>query len=202
MSERYVIGICGGTGAGKGVVSSIFRLHGAFVIDCDAIARNTVAVGTPALAEIFGAFGLDYRMHDGSLDRKKLAERIFADEQAKQKLEHITHPRIVSEIEQQLAEHSGLVVIDAPLLFEAGVNDLCDCVISVIADEKTRIERIMSRDSISYELACERIKGQKSDDFLRRNSDYTIHNSSSVAKLDEQVKNIIIQIGFQESIST
>lgn len=202
MSERYIIGICGGTGAGKGVVSSIFRLHGAFVIDCDVIDRDIVAIGTPALAEIYGAFGLDYRAHDGSLNRRKLAKKIFSDKEAKKKLEHITHPRIISEIKNQIASHTGLIVIDAPLLFEAGVEKLCDCVISVIADEETRIARIMSRDSITYEMARERISGQKSDDFLRSNSDYTIHNSSSVSELDEQVRNIIAQIGFQESIST
>lgn len=191
MSGKYVIGVCGGTGAGKGVVSGIFRLHGAYVVDCDAVSRDVVSVGKPALAEIYGAFGLDYRLADGSLDRGKLASLVYSSPSAKAKLEKITHPRIMDEVRRQIGEHDGIVVIDAPVLFEAGADAICDCIIGVIADRETRISRVTARDGISREAAIARIDAQKSDGFLHENCDYLIYNNASVTELDKQVAAII-----------
>lgn len=186
-----IIGLTGGSGAGKSTVATMLAEFGAEVIDADVIARHVVEPGKPALKEISDEWsGV---VSDDILNRAALAKIVFNDANQLHKLNTITHKYIIDEIKRQIKEFKGeLFVIDAPLLFESGLSDLCDVTISVIAKRSERIKRIISRDKLTQTQAEERINAQKNDDFYITNADFVIYNNKSRKELEEEIKNIIV----------
>ncbi len=149
-----VVGLTGGMGAGKSTVARLLGEHGAHVIDADAIAREVVQPGEPALAAIAEEFGDEVLTDDGALDRGAMAGIVFADEDRLQALEAITHPAIRARIAELLSEHeqaeeeeSGqrVVVLDHPLLIETGLADDLPVVVVVTAPEDVRVRRLVER---------------------------------------------------------
>ncbi|MCG0277761.1 MAG: dephospho-CoA kinase [Thermanaeromonas sp.] len=160
-----VIGLTGGIGAGKSTVARFLEELGAKVIDADRVARKVVEPGRPAWEEIKAVFGPRYFHADGSIDRRALGNLIFSDERAREKLNAITHPKIKDEIQKEIEayrreEPGGVVVIEAPLLLEAGMQDMVDEVWVVTAPEEVRLERLVKRDNLSREEALKRIRAQ------------------------------------------
>ena len=131
------IALTGGPGSGKSTVARMFRDLGAQVIDADEVAHAVVAPGTPAWEELRREFGPDYFQEDGSLDRAKLSRLVFQDAGARQKLNVIVHPRITREIARRLEELAArgvkLVLVEVPLLYEAGLEKNYEKVIVVDA---------------------------------------------------------------------
>ena len=164
-----IIGVTGPSGAGKSTVTEyLSKNYGYFIIDADKIAREITSKGSKALDEISEEFGKSYITDDGVLDRKKLGTLVFSSKEKLDKLNRITHKYIIDNI-KILAKNNKNAVIDAPLLFETGLEILCDKLILVLCDEKVRIERIMKRDSISYEDAQKRIRSQNNyEDFISK----------------------------------
>lgn len=155
----------GGIGAGKSTVARILKELGAKVIDADMVARKVVEPGKPAWKEIKSVFGSQYLNPDGSIDRRALGNLIFNDEKARAKLNAITHPKIKAEIQKEIEvyrrqEPQGVVVIEAPLLLEAGMEDMVDEIWVVTAPEEVRLERLVKRDNLSREEALKRIRAQ------------------------------------------
>ena len=144
------IAITGGAGSGKSVVARMFQGLGATVLDADEIAHAVVAVGAPAWEELQAAFGPEFFREDGSLNRPLMARRVFADPEARQLLNGIVHPYVAQEIQERLQalERQGvkMVLVEVPLLFEAGLAGGYDRVIVVDAGTQEQVQRLQTRD--------------------------------------------------------
>lgn len=163
LTKGIVIGLTGPTGAGKSSVAKELAALGCAVVDCDRIARQVTDSCVPCLQSLAEEFGSDI-LQEGVLDRKLLASRAFASPEKTRKLNELTHPWILGETKAQIqaALDAGkpFVVVDAPLLFEAGVDALCDEIVAVTVPFEKRLQRIMKRDHISEELARARMTAQ------------------------------------------
>lgn len=194
MRKYKLVGLTGQTGAGKGVVSSVFREKGWAVIDADKLAREALAPESPALYGLCAAFGKDIIKEDGSLDRPLLAERAFSSRENTDRLNSLTHPYILQlvlkNIEQLVAQGEENILYDAPQLIESRSHLLCDHVITVLAKEETRLERIIARDNLTHENAVLRIKAQHGEDFYIENSDTVIDNNGSQEELLQTAFNL------------
>ncbi|MCL1858920.1 MAG: dephospho-CoA kinase [Oscillospiraceae bacterium] len=189
-----IIGLTGGSGAGKGEACKAFLSFGIKSIDTDKIAREVTKKSSECLRELVENFSGDILDNNGELDRKKLAEIAFSSKVNHDMLNKITHKYILSECESIIieAESGGInaIIIDAPMLFESGFDKKCDFIISVISDLEKRTERIIKRDGITKEQAETRIKNQKSNEFFVENSDYIIYNNSDYNNVYVQVLKI------------
>ena len=188
-----IIGLTGPTGAGKGTFSQIaVRAFGAEHIDTDKIARQVVEPGSAGLVALVGYFGNGILRADGSLDRKKLAAIVFSDRRKLAALNGITHPLVEKEVEKRLADARErlcpFAVIDAPLLFESGEDKLCDVTVGILADEQTRLLRILARDGIDREAAEKRLSAAKSNEYFRERCGYILENDSDQAAFEAQIR--------------
>ena len=173
-----IIGITGGTGCGKTTLLDIIRQQGGVVLDCDAIYHELLQRDDALLTAISDRFpGV---VTDGKLDRKKLGSIVFADEQALQDLNRITHGAVRQEVLRRLNSFSGLAAIDAIGLFEGGLAQLCDVTVAVTAPEEDRIRRLMIRDGITEEYARKRILAQHSEDWFREKCDDCLTNDGQM----------------------
>lgn len=174
-----VVGLTGQTGAGKSTVSRVFAENGFSVINADMVARQVMERGSPCLTEVALTFGSGVLSSDGSLDRKTLAGIVFSDRSELQKLNNITYPYITREILRQIRAFSGLILLDAPTLFESGADKFCNIIVSVIADAEIRMERIIARDGLTPEQALNRMNSQLEEEYFIGHSDYTIKNNGT-----------------------
>ncbi|SHM55984.1 dephospho-CoA kinase [Caldanaerovirga acetigignens] len=190
-----VIGLTGGIASGKSTVSKMLREKGAYIIDADEIAKEIVKPGKPAWEDIVRHFGKEILDESGNILRKKLAKIVFSDEKELSVLNRITHPRIVEEIKRQLEEckkrNEKIVVIDAALLLEIGLDVLVEEVWVVAVDEKTQIERLIKRENyISYAEAVERIRAQMPLEEKLKFATRIIDNSRDIEDTQKQVDEI------------
>jgi len=189
-----IIGLTGGSGAGKSEVCRAFLSLGIESVDTDKISREATKKGSECLRELTENFSGAILTAYGELDRQKLAELAFSSRENLDLLNKITHRHILNECRRIILDMQNAgrkaVVIDAPLLFESGFDKSCDVIISVVADQKKRIERITARDNITAEQAKTRIKNQKSDAFFIEHSDYVIYNNTSYADVYIQAAKI------------
>ena len=181
-----VLGLCGGSGSGKGTACSYFAELGIKIIDTDAIYHELTSKDSPCLREISSTFG-DGVVVDGTLNRKRLAAIVFSDSEMLLKLNSITHTHILNEVRRRISEaesagYSG-VIVDAPVLFESGFDKECDLTMCIIADDEIRLQRIMERDGISRENAARRLSSQKSNVWLLSNCDRHILNNTTREEL-------------------
>ncbi len=191
-----VVGLCGGSGSGKGTVAKILSEIGFRHIDTDAVYRTLTSYCSVCVRELMEAFGKDI-FKDGRLDRQLLFKIVFGEDQSGEKrrtLNNITHRHIRERtealIEKYRAEGASAVLVDAPLLFESEFDKLCSSVICVVAEEKIRINRIMARDGIDFNKALLRIRTQLPDDYLITRSDYSIENNGTEKELYEAVLSV------------
>ena len=181
------IGLTGGIASGKSTVAELFAGLGVPVIDTDIIAREVVLPGQPALAEIRNAFG-DAVFEDGVLDRAAMRQQIFADNDARRRLEAILHPRIQQEtIKQAHASGGDYQLIVVPLLTESPLRDYVDRILVVDCDEDTQIERLLARDAETEDQARRILATQASRDERLAIADDVIHNDTSIEATSSQV---------------
>ena len=192
-----VIGLCGGSGSGKGAVSSLFEKNGIPAIDTDAVYREITSADGPCNKALAEEFGKEIISRDGSLNRKVLRKLVFTGDGADarlKRLNEITHKYILDDARRRLAdfENKGCraAIVDAPVLFESGFDKECDIIISVIADREVRTSRIMQRDNLDKLSAEARIASQLSDEELISRSDIVIENNSDLASLEKRVSEI------------
>jgi dephospho-CoA kinase len=193
-----VLGLTGSIGSGKSAVLSHFDQLGFPTCSADALAREVVRPGTPALADIVATFGDEVLAPDASLDRSRLAAIVFSDEDARAKLEAIIHPKVREAELEFIARHADatLVVIDVPLLFESGFDAMCDRTVTVVVDEATRRERLARRaDQLSPEQIERRLRTQMPQNDKARRSDAVIDNAGSLAATRRQVEDLLVRWG-------
>ncbi|WP_198246536.1 dephospho-CoA kinase [methane-oxidizing endosymbiont of Gigantopelta aegis] len=184
------IGLTGGIGSGKSTVCKLFSAFSIPIIDADIIAREIVAPGQAALAQIQLTFG-NILLADGTLDRKKLGQIIFADPAKKQCLENILHPLIYQRLKTQAAAQlSPYVILAIPLLFETDMTDLVDRILVIDCPETLQLQRVKQRDQLDDDQIQRIIASQSSREERLGRADDIIDNSKSTAELAEQVKNL------------
>lgn len=188
-----IIGLTGQSGAGKSTVRGVFEENGFAVIDCDEVARK-IASKSAFLNEVAERFGRDILNADGTLDRVKTAAMIYNDKQKNAEYCGIIFPYITYDIMRQIECFDKDVLLDAPTLFEAGIDGLCTEIISVTADFELCAERISKRDKITLEKARERLSSQHGADFFREHSDFVIENNGSEKELYDKAQAIIVKL--------
>lgn len=188
-----VIGLTGNSGSGKGTVADIMMKYGAYIIDCDRIAHINMAKGGASYGDIVSAFGREILDDNNEIDRKALGNIVFKDKNSLELLNSITHKHIVMEVEKNINNNRDkkAVIIDAPLLIEAGLDSICDSVWAVYAPVEIRLERVMERDNIDREKALLRFTNQMDFEEIKKRADIVICNDGSVDKLENVVFNIM-----------
>jgi dephospho-CoA kinase len=183
------VGLTGGIGAGKSEVSRRLAALGAVVIDADAIARDVVAPGTDGLAGVTAAFGSGVLRPDGSLDRERLGEKVFADPELRGRLNGIIHPLVGKRMREleQAAGADAIVVHDVPLITENGLADAYDLVVVVDAPAELQLKRLVQDRGMSRDQVRARMGAQASRPQRLEIADLVIDNSGSLAELDRQV---------------
>ncbi len=192
----YRIGLTGGVGCGKSTVSSYLKELGIPVIDGDKLAREAVTPGSDAMKKIRDAFGDDVFTAEGTLDRRKMADLVFADEEKRQKLNAIIHPFIWHRTQEELlkAQESGaeVAVLDMPLLLEIGWYLRAESVWVVYVPLEMQIQRVMGRDGFTREEVLSRIGKQMLTANKLNYADVVIDNSGTIeetrAQVDEALK--------------
>ena len=190
-----VIGITGAMGTGKSTVAGLFALFGARVIDADRIAHLAMEPHSSVWKKLINAFGREILVENDRIDRRELAQIVFAREPRRLKeLNSIIHPEVLTAIHSKIAEarHEGIpaVVIDAPLLIEAGLEEVCDKVIVVTAGREVQKKRIRADDRFSYSEIKARTSFQLSPGDKKKKADYVIDNGSSLENTRRQVNEI------------
>ena len=157
----FILGLTGGIGSGKSAASTWFETQGITVVDADIVAREVVEKGQPALQHIHAAFGDWVLLENGELNRRALREHIFKNPNARQTLEHITHPAIRQSIIHQLqSATTPYVILVSPLLFETNQHELTDHTLLIDATEELQIQRASQRDGQSIEQIHKIIQAQ------------------------------------------
>lgn len=185
-----VVGLTGGIGSGKSHVAGYFADLGARVIDADQLARDVVERGTDGFDEVVAAFG-DSVLRNGDLDRHALAEIVFADKDAKRKLEEIIHPRVRRAFEESVnsLKADEVLIYEIPLLVEAGAGGRFDFVITVESEIETRRERLKKRGMFPSQIEA-RIQAQASAEARIAVANYVILNNSSEDFLLREVEHL------------
>ncbi len=194
--KMLIIGLTGGIGSGKSTATSHLEKKNYKIIDADKIARQITQKGEPTLQELKDAFGdeiIDKKT--GELKRKMLAEMAFSDSKKEKLLNEITHKAIISKIEEDINRYkkSGekIIFLEAPLLFETGVDKYCDLVWLIVAEHEKKVERILAREKISRTDVINRINCQMKDDEKLPLADEVLDNSNERESLLKQIDELI-----------
>ena len=190
MKHYKLIGLTGQSGAGKSTVAEVFAKLGAYVINADKIVAELYNAGSPCLKAVAAEFGQDILNPDGTLDRRKLAQRAFASRERTNALNRLVHPFVTARLFELLRGAEGIVVFDAPQLFEANADVICDAVVAVTADKDIRVNRIIKRDSLSEEQAMLRVNAQYGEEYFRARADYIIENNFDEESLRIQAEKV------------
>ncbi|MDW7652309.1 MAG: dephospho-CoA kinase [Bacillota bacterium] len=186
-----VVGLTGGIATGKSTVGKLFAELGAYRIDTDMLARQVVEPGEPAYVAIVHFFGEGIIGPDGRLDRQRLAAAVFSDPKKLDALNKMTHPPVrtllQAKLEQARSEGECIVLVEVPLLYEAGFDRDVDCVVVVFTDEQTQLARLMARNGFSEDEARQRILAQMPVAEKAARADYVIDNSKAPDNTKAQV---------------
>lgn len=193
-----IIGLTGGIATGKSTADKFFERKGIPIIDTDQIAHHIYDPGKIAWKEIKDEFGEQVVNFDQTINRQVLGKIVFSDPDKMQKLNHITHPQVLIEVKNKITEFekvdTPIVVLDVPLLYESGYENLCDQVIVITLPEKLQIKRLIKRNNLNYEDALKRINSQMPLAQKAKLADYVVDNSGSVNDLDEQLSEVLKKI--------
>jgi dephospho-CoA kinase len=194
-----IVGLTGGVASGKTAVSRVLREEGAYIIDADQIARELVQPHKPAWNELVRAFGKEILQEDGSIHRRKLADRVFTDPEQRKVLNQILHPRIKEEMDRRTKEigqrdPEAIVVIDAPLLVELGVYRQVDQLIVVTSTQMQQMERLKERDGRSPEEALRLFSSQMPVEEKVKLADFVIRNEGSLEETKKRAKEVFKEL--------
>jgi len=189
-----VIGLTGGIASGKSTVGRMLSEQNFPIIDTDKLAREVVEPGKPALEELVSTFGREILRDNETLDRHQMLNVILTDADARQLVEKIIHPHVFKRMDQILqqlaASGNNVVIVEVPLLFEAGWQDLFDYVVSVVAPEPICIKRLAERKKMSIDMASRWMATQIPQEVKARKSDYVVHNNAGLDELQIHVNRL------------
>lgn len=200
-----ILGITGPSGSGKGEVSKFLLQMGYSVLDADAIYHNLLIPPSKCIDELVREFGRHILTAGGLVNRETLSSMVFGEENKEklEKLNLITHKYVIDQIKKMICSMKAIgapvCVIDAPLLIESGLCELCDFTVAILADKDIRAKRIMLRDSIEKSRADMRISSQKDDEFYMQNSDFAIFNNAGKDELRRAVTEILQMKGIMNA---
>jgi dephospho-CoA kinase len=190
-----VIGITGSIATGKSTISKMIKELGYTVVDADVAARAVVEPGEEAYKEIVKQFGDDILSHDGSLNRKKLGDIVFNNEEKRLLLNSIVHPAVRkwmnNQKENAFERGEKVVFLDIPLLFESKLTHMVEKIIVVYIDQQTQLERLMSRNDLTKQEASARINSQLSIEEKKQLADAVIDNRGTIEESKEQLLTIL-----------
>lgn len=191
-----VIGITGGIGSGKSVVTSLLRdKFGAAVIDTDTIGHEVMEIGKSAYKKVVKAFGYKVLAEDGSINRKKLGNLVFENKELLSKLNSIIHPAVEMEVDKRIDEfikkNYKYIALETALLIKVGYNIKCDKIWFVYADKDVRLKRLYDYRGMDREKAIKIFESQSSEEEFREIADDVIDNSGSEPETEIQIKNIL-----------
>jgi dephospho-CoA kinase len=183
------VGLTGGIGAGKSEVSRRLASYGALVIDADQIAREVVEPGTPGLAQVVGLFGTGVLAPDGTLDRQRLGEIVFGDDELRAKLNSLIHPLVGARLREleQGADADAILVEDVPLIAENDLADFYDLVVVVDVPRRLQEERLVRDRGMTPDQVAVRMAAQASREQRLAIAGIVVDNSGSLAELDREV---------------
>ena len=191
-----IIGVTGNIGSGKTTVAKILESEGAHVINADLIARNVLRKNGAGYAEAVEFFGTEILHENGEIDRRHLADIVFSDREKLLVLNSITHKHVRAEIDAQIREvrekkSHEIICLDVPLLFEAGLDAICDITCVVDAPYGVKVKRVMERDGTEREAAEKRLESQTPSRELKQKCDVVIENDEGVDELKKRVKELL-----------
>lgn len=192
---KMVLGITGGVGCGKSTLMNLLKdQYQAKILVADELGHQALEPGTPVYDRVRKTFGLDLVLPDGRIDRSLLADRIYADEEKREKLNGIIHPYVRDRIRQSLENWRGepLVCLETALLFETGCDRFCDAVWCVLTDRELRIQRLMHSRGYTREKAEAIMKAQLSDEEWKKRSDACIVNDGDLHQLEERLQELLV----------
>jgi dephospho-CoA kinase len=193
-----VVGLTGGIASGKSTFADALRARGVPVVDADALAREAVAPGTPALAAIARVFGADVVGEGGALDRRRLADVVFGDAEARRRLEAIVHPAVraamAEETRRLAAAGHDLAFYDTPLLYEVGLDRLLDAVVVVWAPAAVQRARLTARDGLAPTEAEARIAAQLPIDEKADRADFVVENVGEPGELGAKADRLLADL--------
>ena len=187
-----IIGLTGPTGAGKSSAAAICKKLGVKHIDCDIIARKATEKGEEGLNAVCEVFGNDILNTDGTLNRKVLAEKAFKDVDSTELLNKTLLPIVKKMVLKEI--DCDKVLLDAPTLFESGIDKICYKTVAVLSDKEIRLKRILARDNITTEQALLRINAGKTDDFYKEKCDFVIYNNADENTFMDDFLNLLKEI--------
>ena len=187
-----IIGLTGPTGSGKSSAATLCKKHGIKLVDCDKVARTATLKESDGLKAVTGVFGVDILNSDGTLNRKALARKAFSTKENTLLLNQTLFPFIKNLVLEETK--ADKVLLDAPTLFESGINSICFKTIAVLSDSQIRLNRIIERDNLSEEDAKLRMSAGKSDNFYKENADYILYNNDDEQSFLNEFEKILIEI--------
>ena len=191
MARRFRVGLTGGIACGKSTVANLFTALGATLVDTDLLAREVVAPGSPLLAQIARHFGAGVLQAEGSLDRAKLREKVFADPAERLWLERLTHPAIRELTDQRCESATGpYVIVAIPLLVETHGESRFDSVLVVDCEPELQIARLQARDGVTRVQAAQMLAAQATREQRLAVADDVIRNDGDIAALRDQVEKL------------
>lgn len=197
MRAGLVIGLTGGFATGKTTVANIFKKLGATIIDADKIAGNILTPGTKVYKNVVACFGDDILESNHSINRQKLAQIVFNDPNRLAQLNRITHPAIIDQLKKTIADRKPLdeiIIIDVPLLVEAGMMNMIDRLVVVEANQEIQIQRATARSEISPAQVRDRIAAQLPLEEKLKLADFVIDNNTSLQATEAQVIRIFEEL--------
>ncbi len=187
-----IIGLTGPTGAGKSSAATICKKLSVKHIDCDIIARKATEKGEEGLTAVCEVFGNDILNTDGTLNRKVLAKKAFKDADSTELLNKTLLPIVKKMVLKEI--DCDKVLLDAPTLFESGIDKICYKTVAVLSDKEIRLKRILARDNITTEQALLRINAGKNDDFYKEKCDFVIYNNADENTFMDDFLNLLKEI--------
>lgn len=190
-----VIGVTGNSGSGKSEISKILSNKiNAKLIDADKVVKELYTPGQEYYNKILELFGNKVLEKNNKLNRNKIAEIIYNNESEREKLNNLTYKYVVDEIKKRVKKEKNInIIIDAPLLFESKLDEICDITVAVLAEKSLKINRICTRDNIEQKIAISRLAIQKEDSYYQKKADYIVTNNG---KKDEiNLEEICTRIG-------
>lgn len=194
MKNYIIVGLTGQSGAGKTTISNEFFKNGFYIINCDMVSRKVTETGSECCKSLATIFP-DCVNEEFQLNRKKLGEIVFSDKEKLTLLNETIFPYIIKFIDDEISclvkNGEKFILLDAPTLFEAKMENQCDYIVSVVADFNLRLKRICKRDNLTETQGKNRLSSQNTEEFFRKKSDFVIENNTDISTVIKQTQNVI-----------